>query len=223
MRWVLFSATSIIAFCSLTYEFVIAQSLSAVTGSTFIRYNLTIAIFLASLGLGALFVKKVPVKVLWQQLLRIELALSILGPLFAPLLLITDRYLSAASLILAYGLMVTIGFISGFELPILIYLAQEGKKDNQSYWILSADYFGIFVASVLFPIFLLPKMGLFSTSILAGLLSAAVTFWIAFRIKTHRYLILSTFLILVWALMIFKDDVVSKYLINHIYLDGFIK
>src|SRR5207245_5042282 len=43
--------------------------------------------------------------------------------------------------------------------------------------VLTVDYLGALVASLLFPIFLMPRLGLVRTSLLFGALNAAVALW----------------------------------------------
>ena len=47
-----------IAFCSLSYELIFAELLSAVNGGTVLNYSLTIGLYIASAGLGSFFLRK---------------------------------------------------------------------------------------------------------------------------------------------------------------------
>ena len=51
---ILYSLTLVLSYCSIVYELLLAQSMAATMGNTFLRYNLTIGFYLASLGLGAM-------------------------------------------------------------------------------------------------------------------------------------------------------------------------
>lgn len=74
-------------------------------------------------------------------------------------------------LFLAYGVIAAIGILSGFELPLLISL-RKSEKENTVNQVLGVDYFGSLVGAVCFPLLLWPRMGLFGTAFLTGLLNA---------------------------------------------------
>src|SRR5262249_23133974 len=80
--------------------------------------------------------------------------------------------------VMVYAVVVGIGVLVGLELPLLMRIL----KDNLDFKelvsrVLTFDYIGALVASVLFPIILLPKLGLVRTSLLFGLLNAGVGLW----------------------------------------------
>jgi len=66
----------------------------------------------------------------------------------------------------------------GLEIPLLMRILKDELdfKDLVSR-VLAFDYIGALVASLLFPIFLVPKLGLNRTSLLFGMLNAAVGIW----------------------------------------------
>jgi spermidine synthase len=68
-----------------------------------------------------------------------------------------------------------IGVLVGLELPILMRILKEHLDFKELVSrVLSFDYIGSLFAAVLFPMFLVPRLGLVRTSILFGLLNAAV-------------------------------------------------
>jgi spermidine synthase len=176
--------TLLIALSSMVYELLLAQTLSAVLGSTWLRYNITIGLYLASLGIGAwlLQFKIKPAEAGMRKLLfRIELSLAILGSAAPVICLWMDFILrslldpqgAAFNLSLQIGahlLIVWIGILSGLELPLLIGLGNEVREGSQTR-ILAFDYFGTFLGAVLFPFVLLPRFGLFGTGFLSGALN----------------------------------------------------
>jgi hypothetical protein len=64
--------------CSLLYELLLAQTLSALLGNTVLRYNLTIGCYLGALGLGAILCGSRPADPV-PRLIRVEIGLSVLG------------------------------------------------------------------------------------------------------------------------------------------------
>ena len=46
--------TFVLAFCSIVYELLLGQSLSAFLGNTVLRYSVTIGLYMLSMGIGSL-------------------------------------------------------------------------------------------------------------------------------------------------------------------------
>ena len=191
MQLSLFLQTVIIAFCSMIYEFVLAQTMSAIIGGTVIQYSITIGLFMASLGFGAMAVGFVSVKEKQLTLIRIEIFLAILGAL-APIIILKLHNLSlyvnpafeTITVLSSYFIIILIGFLSGFELPLLIKIAADyGLKSRL---ILISDYIGMFLATLLFPIYLLVELGTFGTAWFASLLNASVALYL---IKSSKNII----------------------------------
>ena len=92
--------TLMVAYCSIVYELLMAQTLSAIMGNTVLRYSITIGVYLASLGVGALLCghsEKGPV----QRLIRIEILLTLIGGLsviMMHMLTAVQRYAANTSL-----------------------------------------------------------------------------------------------------------------------------
>lgn len=183
--------TLTVAYCSIVYELLMAQTLSALMGNTVLRYSVTIGVYLASLGIGAMLCKKGDEQNTTDRLIRVEIWLSIIGGLSVLLLCSFDvvhRFLgnnfeflsqgSGASFRLAlffiasHAIIVIIGILSGFEIPLLIALG-EARKPNSMNIVLGVDYFGSLLGAVLFPLVLLPQLGLFAVAYITGLLNAA--------------------------------------------------
>lgn len=182
--------TLIVAYCSIVYELLIAQTLSALMGNTVLRYSITIGVYLASLGVGAMLCEKGDERDCVDRLIRIEIWLSVIGGLAVFIICsfdVTHRFLISSHsffshgvgsflrpilfFILSHTVIVLIGILSGYEIPLLIALS-EAKKPNTMNFVLGIDYFGSLLGAVLFPLVLLPKLGLFAVSYLTGLLNA---------------------------------------------------
>lgn len=182
--------TLIVAYCSIVYELLMAQTLSALMGNTVMRYSITIGVYLASLGVGAMLCEKSDEKDNVARLIRVEIWLSIIGGLavfFISSFDVFHRFLISSHSWFSYGMgsylrpilffilcnvvIVLIGILSGYEIPLLIALS-EAKKANSMNVILGIDYFGSLLGAVFFPLLLLPKIGLFAVSYLTALLNA---------------------------------------------------
>jgi spermidine synthase len=192
-RPIIYAITIALAACSLLYELLIAQTLAILAANTVVWYCLTIGVYLAGMGLGALAHEKYPTKNSWGRLFRVELMLCLLGALAVPILHFAHTfgllfYLAENNFLTniiffgtAFFLITSIGLLTGFELPLLIDLGnsscQENKVTNR---VLASDYLGSLLAGFAFPILLIPNfdlitVGLFTASI--NLVIASFTLW----------------------------------------------
>src|ERR671916_797476 len=105
------------------------------------------------------------------------LAGALLGGASAPLLFLSFAHLTYFQIIL-YGTVFLIGAMVGLEIPLLMRILKDHLDFKELVArVLAFDYVGALVASLLFPIFLVPKLGLVRTGLLFGLLNAAVGLW----------------------------------------------
>ncbi len=183
----LYAITVVVALCSLVYELLLAQTLSAILGNTVLRYSITIGCYLGALGLGALLCGSDPREPA-RRLVRVELALSAIGGIAVPLFYFLDagqRLLYVTSpigslwdwaapmgfLVLTHTVIIAIGLLSGFEVPLLLRLGEE-LRPRSANRVLGVDYFGALLGSVLFPLFFLRTLGLLATGFVVALLNA---------------------------------------------------
>src|SRR5687767_274650 len=116
-------------------------------------------------------------KELARQFVDVEMAVAVLGGASAPLLFLTFAHLSYFQVVL-YGLVFLIGAGVGLEIPLLMRILKDHLDFKELVArVLALDYAGALIASLLFPIFLVPRLGLVRTSLLFGLLNAAVGLW----------------------------------------------
>src|SRR5215470_15210241 len=173
---VLFLNVLIIATCGLIYELLAGTLASYVLGDSITQFSLIIGIYLFALGAGAWLSRFIETG-LARRFIEVELGVALWGGASAPLLFLSFARLSYFHVIL-YGLVFIVGALVGLELPLLMRIL----KDNLDFKelvsrVLTFDYIGALVASILFPIFFVPKMGLVRTSLIFGLLNAGVGLW----------------------------------------------
>jgi spermidine synthase len=101
----------------------------------------------------------------------------VMGGFSAPLLFLSFARVSYFYVVL-YVVVFAIGVLVGLEIPLLMRILKDNLnfKDLVSR-VLAFDYIGALVASLLFPILLVPKLGLVRTSLLFGMLNASVGLW----------------------------------------------
>ena len=162
----------LVAFCSICYELILAQSLSAFLENTVLRYSITIGLYMFAMGMGALVVERrrgSAVCLLW----KIEVALTIIGALGIPSLFLAEHLLSSRWFfaLWAHGLILLIGFLTGFELPLVLRMVGE-KDPGLRHKILAFDYAGAFAGSLFFVFFIYPLIGLVPAGSVVALLNA---------------------------------------------------
>ncbi|MFZ1700049.1 MAG: polyamine aminopropyltransferase [Pyrinomonadaceae bacterium] len=172
----LFLNVFVIATCGLIYELLAGTLSSYVLGDSVTQFSLIIGIYLFAMGVGSWLSRFVD-KHVAEKFIDIELAVAVIGGFSAPLLFLTFANLSYFSVVL-YGMVFIIGTLVGLEIPLLMRILKDEMdfKDLVSR-VLAFDYIGALAASLLFPIFLVPTLGLNRTSLLFGMLNAAVGIW----------------------------------------------
>ena len=173
---VLFLNVLIIATCGLVYELLAGTLASYVLGDSVTQFSLIIGIYLFALGVGAWLSRFIETG-LARKFIEVELGVALLGGASAPLLFLSFGRLSYFHVVL-YGVVFAVGVLVGLELPLLMRILKDvlDFKELVSR-VLTFDYIGALIASLLFPLFLVPKLGLVRTSLVFGLLNAGVGLW----------------------------------------------
>jgi spermidine synthase len=174
----------VIASCGLVYELVAGALASYLLGDSVTQFSLVIGVYLSSLGLGA-FLSRYVVRGVARRFVDAEIAVALIGGLSAPALFFafsSPRWFAP----IFYLVVVLVGTLVGLEIPLLMRLLKDAVefRDLVSQ-VLTFDYLGSLAASLLFPLVLLPRLGLTRTSVLFGLLNVAVAFW-SLHLFRHR-------------------------------------
>ena len=155
----LFLNVIIIATCGLIYELLAGTLSSYVLGDSITQFSLIIGIYLFAMGVGSYLSRYIDRNVA-EKFIDIELAVAVIGGFSAPLLFLTFAYVSYFTLIL-YTTVFLIGTLVGLEIPLLMRILKDELDFKELVSrVLALDYVGALVASLLFPIFLVPKLGL---------------------------------------------------------------
>lgn len=173
---ILFLNVLVIATCGLVYELLAGTLASYVLGDSVTQFSLIIGIFLFAMGVGSWLSRFIDSQ-LARRFIEIELGVALLGGISAPFLFLSFARLSYFHVML-YGMVFSIGVLVGLELPLLMRIL----KDNLDFKelvsrVLTFDYIGALVASLMFPLFLVPRLGLVRTSLVFGLINAGVGLW----------------------------------------------
>ncbi len=173
-------ATLVIAVCGLVYELLAGTISSYLLGDSVYQFSIVIGVFMAAMGLGAYLTRFIH-GALTDHFVVVQLALGVAGGLSAPILYFSFAALDNYQAMLLLTLVLT-GTLVGVEIPLILRILREHQslRVNLSN-VLSLDYAGALIAALLFPIVLVPQLGLIRTSMLFGLLNvvvAALTLWL---------------------------------------------
>ena len=165
-----------VATCGLVYELIAGTVASYLLGDSVTQFSLVIGVYLSAMGVGAWLSRFIEEK-LARSFIEVEIALALIGGLSAPLLFVTFAWLDWFRIIL-FGLVFVIGVLVGLELPLLMRILREHLDFSDLVSrVLTFDYIGALIASLMFPLFLVPYLGMVRTSLVIGILNAAVGLW----------------------------------------------
>ena len=169
----LLTSTFVIAVCGLVYELLAGTISSYLLGDSVYQFSIVIGLFMAAMGLGSYTSRYVGTRLL-EVFVAGQLFIALLGGTSALVLFHAFSVLDNYNAFLLLELIV-IGAAVGLEIPLVIRILQDYQvlKVNVSN-VLTVDYLGALFASLLFPLVLVPQLGLIRTSVLFGLLNATV-------------------------------------------------
>lgn len=172
----LFISVLLIASCGLIYELVAGTLSSYLLGDSVMQFSTVIGVYLSAMGLGS-YLSKFLQRGLARRFVDLELAVALVGGFSAPILFQAFAHTHAFRVVL-YGVVAVVGTLVGLEIPILMRILKDQVRFKDLIaGVLTLDYMGALFASILFPLLFMPKLGLVRTSLLFGLLNAAVGLW----------------------------------------------
>ncbi len=172
-RLLLLASVFTIATCGLIYELIAGTLASYLLGDSVTQFSTIIGVYLFAMGVGS-WLSRYVTRALVTVFVEIELLIGLIGGWSAALLF--PLFESDASFrVLLYALVFIIGTLVGMEIPLLLRLLKDRLefKDLVSR-VLSLDYVGALLASLLFPLVLVPHLGLMRSSFLFGFLNTLV-------------------------------------------------
>ncbi len=169
----LLASVFVISTSGLVYQLVSGTLASYVLGDSVAQFSLVIGLYLFAMGIGS-YLSKFVERDLLVRFVEIELGIALAGGLSAPLLFKVYTAFGAFRVAL-YLMVVIIGTLVGLEIPLLLRLLKFSLdlKDLVAR-VLTVDYIGALIGSVLFPSLLLPRLGIHQTSLFFGLMNVGV-------------------------------------------------
>lgn len=179
MGILLFITVLLIAACGLIYELIAGTLASYLLGDSVLQFSTIIGCYLFAMGIGSALSRYID-RGLAYRFVWIELLLGVVGGFSSALLFLAFAYTQGFQLLM-YMLVVVIGVLVGLEIPLLMRIVRDRYhfRDVIAH-VLTFDYLGALGASLLFPIFLVPYLGLVRSAMLFGILNVAVALWSTF-------------------------------------------
>src|SRR5271169_2534888 len=179
MGILLFISVLLVAACGLIYELVAGTLASYLVGDSVFQFSTIIGTYLFAMGIGSALSRYLN-RGLVYRFVWIELLLGVIGGFSSALLMLAFAFTQGFELIL-YALVIVMGVLVGLEIPLLMRIVRDRYQFRDVIaHVLTFDYLGALGASLLFPILLVPRLGLVRSAMLFGLINAAVALWSTF-------------------------------------------
>ncbi len=216
----------VIASCGIFYELLISTVSTYFLGSGVLYFSITIGLFLFFMGVGS-YLSKYVEKNLLQLFFCIEIIIGIIGG-FSSFILYYAFSVTEAYHAFSFFVIASISALIGLEIPIVTRILKQDHslKDTLAH-ILTFDYIGALIASLLFPLVLLPYLGILRTSFFIGCINLIVAivgigiFWKHLQ-KKYTYIffaILGTVTVIGGFFFSFS---ITKFFENYAYQDRII-
>ena len=204
----------VIATCGLVYELVAGALASYLLGDSVKQFSFIIGVYLFSMGVGSYFAKFIQ-KNLLDRFVEIEILVGLIGGISSVILFLLFNTVHHFEWVL-YLLVFITGCLVGLEIPLLMNILKDRVefKDLVSN-VFAFDYIGALLASILFPLVLIPNLGIIRTSLFFGLINVSIAIFLCFYLRRElrnpislKIKSITTFLALL-ALFIFADKILS--------------
>jgi spermidine synthase len=176
MAAALLAAVLLIATCGLVYELVAGALASYLLGDSVTQFSTVIGAYLFAMGIGS-WMSRYIVRSPVRQFIVVQILIALVGGLSSTVLFLAFGWTDVFRPIL-YALVIIVGTLVGLEIPLLMRILRDRFefKDVVAH-VLTFDYLGALVASVLFPTLLVPQLGLLRAAMFFGLVNGAVALW----------------------------------------------
>lgn len=181
-NYALLATAFAISTCGLIYELIAGTVASYLLGDSVTQFSTVIGVYLFSMGVGSFLTRYIE-KGLVGTFVCVELLVALIGGCSAASLFLLFDHVESFRVLL-YGIVSVIGILVGVEIPLLMRILQDRLefKDLVSQ-IFTFDYVGALFASLLFPLILVPYLGLVRTCFLFGLLNDLVAVWTVYLFR----------------------------------------
>ncbi|WP_374524103.1 polyamine aminopropyltransferase [Sphingopyxis sp.] len=185
LAFVLLLSVLVVATCGLIYELLAGTLASYLLGDSVTQFSTVIGAYLFAMGIGSWLSRYVHGDEL-GVFLRVELLIALLGGWSAAALFLLFPLVGDFRFAL-YALVLAIGTLVGLEIPLLIRILKNRFAFRELVSnVLTFDYVGALLASVLFPLVLVPRLGMIRTGFVFGLANVAVALALIWVLRRSR-------------------------------------
>ena len=176
MNQALLFSVFIIASCGLAYELIAGALSSYLLGDSITQFSTVIGTYLFAMGIGSWLSRYVE-RNLVARFVQIELMVGVLGGFSAAALFFIFVWFTTPFQVALYLAVFGIGVLVGLEIPLIMRILKRDLsfKDVVSQ-VLTFDYLGALAVSILFPLLLVPHLGLVRSGLLFGLLNVCLLY-----------------------------------------------
>lgn len=216
--------TFLIAISGLVYELLEGTLSSYLLGDSIYHFSLVIGLFMSSMGVGAWLSRFID-KQLPHAFVILQFSISLLGGFSAFILFFAFAYIRNYEAFL-YLITIGLGSMLGFEIPLVIRILKKSfsLKTNISN-VFTLDYIGALFASILFPLVLVPNLGLMQTSFLFGglnLFVGAMAWSIFYKELGKKYLLAIVVIAMILTVGFIKSNKLTSIIENKLYKNSII-
>ncbi len=179
---ILLFSTFLISISGLIYELLEGTISSYFLGDSIYQFSIIIGLFMSSMGLGS-WASRFIEKELIKYFIYLQLLIALFGG-FGSLILFFAFVVIKNYEAFLYFETILLGIMIGMEIPLIIRILKDYFPLNKNISnVFTADYIGALFASILFPLILLPNLGLIYSSLFLGSMNAFVAFlgWYFFK------------------------------------------
>ncbi|MDX1960861.1 MAG: polyamine aminopropyltransferase [Leptospiraceae bacterium] len=170
MAYVYLVSVFVIATCGLVYELVAGALASYLLGDSVTQFSTVIGVYLFSMGIGSFFSKYIERNII-GVFIQVEILVGLVGGFSSSILFLSFEHVASFRIIL-YTLVAITGMLVGLEIPLVMrFLRSHFEFKDLVARVFTFDYVGALLASLLFPLLLVPYLGLIRTSLLFGILN----------------------------------------------------
>ena len=184
MAPILFFSVVIIATCGLIYELIAGTVASYLLGDSVTQFSTIIGCYLFAMGIGS-WLSRYVTKNLIPFFVKVEILLGAVGGCSAAVLFLLFEHVHSFRFLL-YFQVTLIGILVGIEIPLLLRILKDKFEFSDLVSkVLAFDYIGALFASILFPLVLIPYLGLIKTSFLFGIMNVSVALWVLYALEEN--------------------------------------
>jgi spermidine synthase len=184
MALLLLLSVFVIATCGLIYELIAGTLASYLLGDSVTQFSTVIGSYMFAMGIGS-WLSRYAEKNLLTLFVKIEILIGVIGGSTAATLFLIFEQVASFRIPL-YSLVTIIGILVGIEIPLLLRILKDQLDFSDLVSkVFTFDYIGALIASILFPLLLVPHLGLIRSDFMFGMMNVVVALLMLYRFEEH--------------------------------------